>query len=180
MQILRKFPVDADQYVDSRYQFRVAPPKKCPNCGRLGAMEALGYYARNLVTGTGKARRITIRRFRCRTCHRTVSILPAFAQPYRLIQNPMIHQVFQGDIGKESAAWIALIQSYWKRFTKWLPNLRRAVGENISRAPPYRSALDWWNLLTTLHGSISAITTKFVEQYGFTLFGRYACHSPSP
>ena len=180
MQLLRRLPVTADQYFLNGYQLRISRPKNCPNCRLPKSLEALGYYARNLVGNIGKVRRIIIRRFRCRDCERTVSILPSFAQPYRLVQNPIVHRVFQGELFAEASRWLPLIRSYWLKFCRWLPDLRKQIGEITSRAPPRRNPQDWWNLLTTLMGSLGSITMKFVQEFGFTLFGRYQCHSPNP
>ena len=64
-------------------------------------------------------------------------MLPDFAQPYRLVRNEAIERFFNGQmerIGAERNE--ALLRCYWRRFTLWLPKLRRAVGADFGRAPP--------------------------------------------
>ena len=97
MQIIRPMPVSLEVYADKDYQRQVEPSAECPNCGARDSLEPLGYYSRG-VTSTGRdVLRILIRRFRCTDCCRTVSVLPSFAHPYRLVAAVTIGQFFSAN-----------------------------------------------------------------------------------
>jgi hypothetical protein len=60
----------------SRYR-----PEHCPQCQAAHALIAHGFYRRTLVDA-GFDGSIRVRRYLCRSCRRTVSLLPQFALPY--------------------------------------------------------------------------------------------------
>lgn len=60
----------------SRYR-----PDHCPQCQAAHALIAHGFYRRTLVDA-GFDGSIRVRRYLCRPCRRTVSLLPQFALPY--------------------------------------------------------------------------------------------------
>ena len=81
MQILHPFSGSVEQYAaeisdPGRYR-----PDHCPQCEAHGPLTAHGFYSRTLVDvvfdGT-----IRVRRYLCRCCKRTVSLLPDFVLPY--------------------------------------------------------------------------------------------------
>ena len=60
----------------SRYR-----PDHCPHCQAAQGLTAHGFYRRTLVDA-GFDGSIRVRRYLCRFCRRTVSLLPQFALPY--------------------------------------------------------------------------------------------------
>ena len=81
MQILHPFTGSIQQYMveisnPDRYR-----PDHCPQCDAKHALTGHGFYRRTLVDchfdGT-----ISVRRYICRLCKRTVSLLPEFALPW--------------------------------------------------------------------------------------------------
>jgi hypothetical protein len=46
VQIIFQFAGDPESYIAGDCQTKVAPPKRCPHCGRKKCMQALGYYYR--------------------------------------------------------------------------------------------------------------------------------------
>ncbi|WP_420196873.1 DUF6431 domain-containing protein [Chthoniobacter flavus] len=156
-------------------------PLHCPNCSAAKSLVALGYYERWL-SGTGRGDlRLPVRRFRCRACSRTVSLLPDFAQPYRLVRNEAIERYFSGESEPIGARrHVLLMRCYWRRFTTWLPNLSRAVGEDFGRAPPASEPRKWWVFLMDATGDLTRATGRLVEHVRVTVFGRYQCHQPRP
>lgn len=56
-------------------------PDHCPQCQAAHALTAHGFYRRTLVDA-GFDGSIRVRRYLCRSCRRTVSLLPQFAMPY--------------------------------------------------------------------------------------------------
>ena len=81
MQILHPFTGSAHQYAEEvstpdRYR-----PDHCPQCPALQPLIAHGFYSRTLAEA-GFDGSIRVRRYLCRSCRRTVPLLPHFALPY--------------------------------------------------------------------------------------------------
>ncbi len=82
MQILHPFIGSIQQYLESisgpdRYR-----PDHCPQCEAKRPLVGHGFYTRTLVD-CGFDGVIRVRRYLCRLCKRTVSLLPGFALPWR-------------------------------------------------------------------------------------------------
>ena len=181
MQIIVRVTWTAEDHLVAQKQCRMARPPRCPNCSAARSLVALGYYERWLSGTKGKDLRLSVRRFRCRACARTVSLLPDFAQPYRLVRNTAIERCFSGDPkGMEPQRNTTLLRCYWRRFTRWLPELRRTVGAGFGRSPPASRPQRWWVFLMDSTGDLARATRRLVEQMRVTVFGRYRCHQPKP
>jgi transposase-like protein len=81
VQILHPFAGSIQEYDEeiadpSRYR-----PDHCPQCQAAHGLTAHGFYRRTLVDA-GFDGSIRVRRYLCRPCRRTVSLLPQFALPY--------------------------------------------------------------------------------------------------
>lgn len=179
MQLIQTMPVSPDLYAASDYHQRVARPATCPHCGTQRTLRALGYYSRNLTNSQGIVLRIRVRRFRCYACEKTLSILPSFAQPYKLVLSSTIDAFFRGDHASGVLRWRPLLRQYWKRFMDWIPEISALLGSLLGRAPPPTSGARWWKILVAAFGSLEHITRQIVERFQVTLFGRYRCHSPN-
>ena len=149
MQIICAMSLSLERYANESFHRNIQPPIKCPHCKIHGALAALGYYCRNVTSANRGVLRIFVRRFRCRCCDRTVSILPSFAQPYRLVLNSTTNEFFGGTI--------------------------KSV---VERSPPHPDAAGWWQVIVAAFGDLENITGTLVSRFGVTLFGRYRCHSP--
>ena len=178
MQIIRATPMSVDQYVATSFHQIVEPPCECPHCGAAVALKALGYYSRNVTNPKSRVLRILVRRFRCCRCGKTVSVLPSFVQPYRLVLNITINDFFGGTLSTNALSWLPLLKQYWNRFSNWLPRIDRVIRSVVSRSPPHLDAAGWWQLMAATFGDIEKITVALVGRFGVTLFGRYRCHSP--
>ena len=81
MQILHPFTGSIHAYADELSTPDRYRPDSCPPCHAPHALIGHGWYRRTIVDvefdGT-----IRVRRYLCRACTRTVSLLPAFALPY--------------------------------------------------------------------------------------------------
>ncbi len=179
MQLIHAVGMDAERYVAENVERQIRAPVHCPHCSRIRALSALGYYSRNLSRfGTGMLR-IFVRRFRCRSCGKTVSILPAFAQPYRLVQNSTIESYVRGSpFPEEVIRYTDLLSQYWKSFSRWLPEVERSIGTVFERAPPTPPEEGWRFLLAKYNG-LGGATQTLVSDFQITLFGRYRCHQPN-
>jgi hypothetical protein len=89
MQILHPFAGSIQQYTaeisdPDRYR-----PDRCPQCEAGQPLIAHGFYSRTLVDVEFDGI-IRVRRYLCRGCQRTVSLLPEFALPYLRFSIPVI------------------------------------------------------------------------------------------
>jgi len=178
MQIICTVSLSPDRYVHENFQRNIQRPIECPRCGARNALAALGYYSRNITSSERGVLRIFVRRFRCRLCRRTISVLPSFAQPYRLVLNATISEFFKGTLGTNSLSWLPLLKQYWNKFANWLPEIDGTIRSVVERSPPRPDAAEWWAAIAGVFGSIEKITITLVSHFGVTLFGRYRCHSP--
>jgi Domain of unknown function (DUF6431) len=179
MQLVCAFDINPEEYVADEMHRRVEAPSKCPNCYRKKALLALGYYGRNLSRVGVGVLVILIRRFRCRHCRKTASILPSFAQPYRFVQNRTIQRFFSGaPFSDEVIRHADLLAQYWRRFGVFLPHVRRAVGKEMERAPPGQPRAAW-RVLVSLYEDLGSVTQNLVAAHQITPFGRYRCHRPN-
>ena len=170
-----------EDYRVAHKQSTMARPDRCPNCSAAKSLLALGYYERWLSGIDGGDLRLSIRRFRCRSCGRTVSLLPNFAQPYRLLRNEAIERYFSAQSERvEARRHVLLLRCYWRRFASWLPDLSRAIGVTFGRSPPPSEPQKWWVFLMNATGDLARATRWLVEHLRVTVFGRYRCHQPRP
>jgi hypothetical protein len=178
MQVVCTVPVSVSRYVSENLHRSIDPPAECPHCGGHNTLAALGYYSRNITSPKSGVLRILVRRFRCCKCGKTVSVLPSFVQPYRLVLNVTINEFFGGTLSANALSWLPLLKQYWNRFSDWLPRIDRVIRSLVSRSPPHSDATGWWKVMAATFGDLEKITVTLVGQFGVTLFGRYRCHSP--
>ena len=81
MQILHPFRGSIQQYTEEIYDAHRCRPDSCPQCQARCPLTAHGFYCRTLVDVEFDGS-IRVRRYLCRFCQRTVSLLPQFALPY--------------------------------------------------------------------------------------------------
>ena len=183
MQLIRALPINAEQYVTEAFHRRIRPPTECPHCGKINSLSALGYYERILSRLVDGVICILIRRFCCRRgCGKTVSILPLFAQPYRVVRNETIERYIRGAPYEVSVVrWMGVLTRYRRKFVRWLPEIMRVLGIDSYRAPPTEDgALEMWRQIIAEHGGFGGATLVFVSTFEITFFGRYQCHRPNP
>ncbi len=181
MQIIVRVKCSPEEYLGGERQTSMMRPHHCPNCSARKSLLALGYYERGLSGADGKDLRLLVRRFRCGACGRTVSVLPDFAQPYRFVRNRTIERYFNGDAeSDEVRRTTGLLRCYWRKFTTWLPKLKRAIGAHFGLSPPASPPRCWWEFLMHTTGNLASATRRLVEELRVTLFGLYQCHQPRP
>jgi hypothetical protein len=81
MQILHPFVGSPQQYAEHILDPDRDRLQHCPLCQAREPLWAHGFYCRTLVE-MGWEGAIRVRRFLCRVCRRTISLLPQFALPY--------------------------------------------------------------------------------------------------
>jgi hypothetical protein len=115
--------------------------------------------------------------FFCRCCAVTVSCLPRFAQPYRVVCNATIEAFFEGRTKRSDVrGWGELLGRYRRTYQQWFGTLRMECGALFGRSPPQENALGLWDRIMGTCGGVASATGKLVGQLSITLFGRYRCH----
>ena len=80
-------------------------PSRCPQCPAKERLTAHGFYSRTIV-GEAFDGLIRIRRYLCRTCRRTVSLLPEWALPFMRFSILVIARTMKARL-MENRAWKA-------------------------------------------------------------------------
>ena len=107
----------------------------------------------------------------------TVSCLPRFAQPYRVVSNETIEAFFAGRTARRDVVgWSELLERYRRVYQRWFGILRMECGALFGRSPPEEKPLVFWGRIMGACGGLAAATDKLVGQLRITLFGRYRCH----
>jgi transposase-like protein len=81
MQILHPFAGSLQQYIERLADPDCYRPGHCPQCHAKEPLTAHGFYTRTLIDAAFDGV-IRVRRYLCRACRRTVSLLPEFILPY--------------------------------------------------------------------------------------------------
>jgi hypothetical protein len=89
MQILHPFAGSIQSYFDEIADPDRYRPDYCPQCAAKHPLTGHGFYCRTLVD-TAFDGVIRVRRYLCRSCKRTVSLLPEFALPWLRFSIPVI------------------------------------------------------------------------------------------
>ena len=84
MPIILDFGGSVQDYADAAHcaQILFPRPERCPSCGRLHVFIGHGYYPRKPKDQT-TVYRIWLKRWFCKACHTTLSILPSFLLRFR-------------------------------------------------------------------------------------------------
>ena len=137
-----------------------------------------GVYERN-ISNKSSSLRIIILRYFCKPTGATVSLLPDFAQPYRLLQSDLIEAYFFERANGCIDSWLDLLKSYRRCFETWHIELSAVVGFALGRAPPAMgsSAVEYFKWLVGACGkSLGNVTRTLTKQLKVSTFGRYQCH----
>lgn len=89
MQILHPFVGPIERYVDEISDPDRYRPDHCPQCSAQQPLIGHGFYARTLVDHAFDGV-IRVRRYLCRTCQRTVSLLPEWVLPWLRFSLPVV------------------------------------------------------------------------------------------
>ena len=108
----------------SRYR-----PDHCPQCQAAQGLTAHGFYRRTLVEA-GFDGSIRVRRYLCRFCRRTVSLLPQFALPYlrfsvTVMALFLMARLRDGHSLVAAAAWAGLPSMPYQRGQFWVRRFRK-------------------------------------------------------
>lgn len=108
MQILHPSGSSVQKYlqaIENPYRWK---PAQCPLCQDQQCLSAHGFYQRTVVDVVFDGA-IRIYRYLCRSCRRTVSLLPEFLLPYVRFSVPVVGQVLKARL-LERRTWRAVVQ----------------------------------------------------------------------
>jgi hypothetical protein len=170
-----------EQYVQEQFHKRMRPPSQCPNCGRFHGLWGHAYYERGGTDTIGTLITFWVRRFICQHCGITVSLLPFFAQPYRLVNHMTLEAFLEQRYGRRDVQrWWELLKRYQRRFVAWRPELIKIIGHRFGRASPKEDATAFWRRAVARCGSAAELTMCLLNEFRTTCLGTYRCHQPSP
>ena len=129
MQILHPFAGSIQQYAEEIADPDHHRPDHCPQCQTRHRLIAHGFYSRTLVDD-GFDGSIRVRRYLCRSCQRTVSLLPEFALPYlrfsvSVISLFLVARLFDGRTLQASGAAAAQPAMPYQRGQFWIRRFQR-------------------------------------------------------
>ena len=153
-------------------------PRAVPALRSIWLLELSGVYERYISDGSS-SQLITVLRYRCRPTGATVSLLPDFAQPYRLLATELIEDYFFERANGFLDAWQDLLKSYRKGFEAWYEQLSSIVGFSLGRAPPGldSSAVETFKWLVGACGNcLKEVTRTLTKHLKVSIFGCYQCH----
>jgi len=178
MQLIIEYHGGPEDYVGNQAHLKVARPESCPCCHQSAAMRALGYYRRWVSSsGIGKIIQISIRRFRCHSCRRTTSLLPDFAQTYRLVETDVVGKHFaEADTAGNEKPWAALLGEYLRRFEKQLPKTQLILPQLFGTGETPCHSGNAWEELCRFFGDARRLARMLANEAGVTVFGVYQCH----
>lgn len=146
MQILHPFAGSINQYADAISDPGRYRPDHCPQCQAKQPLSGHGFYSRTLVDLAFDGV-IRVRRYLCRLCRRTVSLLPDFALPWlrfslTVISLFLMARLIQG-VSLAAAALVASQKAmpyqrgqFWiRRFGKQAERLCAALAASITPPP---------------------------------------------
>jgi hypothetical protein len=180
MQVIIAYDGGPEDYAREEAHFDVGRPYHCPNCRREAVLRALGYYSRWVSSmSRHKMTQILVRRFRCSACRLTTSMLPDFAQTYRLVETDTVDQYLAGSrSGPSVDVWAELLGRYQRKFESRLPETRRILSKAFSLPELPHASVDLWDRARRFFGGARRLASRLAGEAGMTIFGSYQCHQP--
>ena len=123
MQMLHPQSGSIQQYMEVIGDPNRGRPSSCPQCPAKAPLTAHGYYSRTIVDEASDGV-IRIRRYLCRACQRTVSLLPEWALPFMRFSIPVMGEHDQSAFDRE-----AVLED---RCTQSALSARAALGAPVS------------------------------------------------
>jgi len=129
VQILHPVVGSIQQYAEEIADPDRYRPAHCPQCQAQHSLTAHGFYSRTLVDA-GFDGFIRVRRYLCRSCKRTVSLLPEFALPYlrfsiSVIALFLVARLLQGATLSAAAVAATQVAMPYQRGQFWVRRFHR-------------------------------------------------------
>ncbi len=168
MQILHPFAGSIQSYFDEIADPDRYRPDHCPQCEAKRPLTGHGFYRRTLVDATFDGV-IRVRRYLCRSCKRTVSLLPDFVLPWLRFSISVIALFLAARLlngltlvaAARAAAQTAMLYQrgqFWiRRFQRQAPALSLALVPLAAPGHPRDPAADFVSRALRMLGSIGWI-----------------------
>ena len=146
MQILHPFAGSINQYSEAISDPDLYRPNHCPQCDARQPLIGHGFYRRTLVD-TAFDGVIRVRRYLCRLCQRTVSLLPEFTLPWlrfsiTVISLFLLARLLKGLTLVAAARAASLMDMPYQRGQFWIRRFRKqAPPLSVSLAPLAKPAM---------------------------------------
>jgi len=141
MPIIQDFGGSVQDYVGQFAQIVFARPTRCPHCDEVGALLGHGFYWRKAKDQT-QVFRIRVKRWLCKACRRTLSVLPTFVLRFRHYLLAVIQAVVVARY-EEQASWRETTQRCAQDGLPALRTIGRWCGSFAEQAPA------WWAAVQT-------------------------------
>lgn len=124
MVIVTDFDCSVHEYIEVCKQLDFSCPASCPHCHSADVMIGHGFYLRKALDQT-QAYLVWIKRWYCKACHHTLSVLPSFLLRFRHYLLVVIQQV---------------VLSRYEQNNSWAQVEQRCVPDEV----PYLSTIVRW------------------------------------
>ena len=129
------------EYLDHFWQLDFPRPEVCPYCHAANVFIGHGFYPRKPFSTT-KAYRVRIKRWLCKACRRTLSLLPSFLLRYRHYLLEVIQSVVVARF-EDRVSWTQVARRGAVEETPSLRTMRRWCVAFAAQAPT------WWAAVQT-------------------------------
>ena len=136
MVIVTEFQFAVHEYANHFPQLMFPRPEVCPHCHALDVFIGHGYYLRRPLSPT-QAYRIWIKRWFCKACHQTLSLLPSFVLRFRHYLLDVIQSVVVTRF-EDAASWTQVTKCCTVDGVPSPRTIHRWCVSFATQAPP------WW------------------------------------
>jgi Domain of unknown function (DUF6431) len=172
MQILHRYAGTIQEYAEEISDADRYRPEGCPQCGAKCPLAAHGFYCRTLVDVEFDGR-IRMRRYLCRWCKRTVSLLPEFVLPYlrfsiSVISLFLVARLLQGRTLPEAAQVAGQTHMPYQRGQFWVRRLQKQATGLCAALADLTAVLASPNFVTRALQMLQAIGWVAAHRFLFT------------
>ena len=177
MQILHPFSGSVRQYEEEISRPDRYRPDHCPWCEARQPMVGHGFYRRTLAD-VGFDGSIRVRRYLCRSCKRTVSLLPEFALPYlrfsiAVMALFLVARLLEGRTLRAAAAAASQPQMPYQRGQFWVRRFQQQASGLCAALAAKMTPLPAANFVT--RALLMLQTLGWIAAHRF-LFAELRCH----
>jgi len=142
MQIVVDYGCAVKEYVEQQQcgEIDYPRPAACPECGHARALIGHGYYVRKALDQE-QVYRVGIKRWVCRVCHGTVSLLPSFLLRFRHYLVDVIQAVLVARF-EQQRSWRQIVAAYSRQGAPASRTLRRWCQSYAAQAVAWLSAVE--------------------------------------
>lgn len=134
MQILYPRSISIQQYMEQIDDPDSCRPSRCPQCETKETMTAHGFYSRTIVDEAFDGV-VRIRRYLCRACLRTISLLPEWALPFMRFSIAVIAKTVKARVAENREWKVAAPGAPHQRGQHWVRRFtQQAEGLSLAMA----------------------------------------------